>query len=115
MAREKKKKRVVNPHYKFTNKTVPLIVIFGLSLGIVSMAALIMTIVLTFTRGGVAPFNYGITAAVALLFSAGGLFCCIRGRLMPDTYVFFSTLGMAVCSINIFFVIYILGKGILNL
>ncbi|MBR6094421.1 MAG: hypothetical protein IKP92_05270 [Lachnospiraceae bacterium] len=115
MAREKKKKRVVNPHYKFTNKTVPMIVIFGLSLGIMSLAALIMTIVLTFTRGGVAPFNYGITALVAFLFSAFGLFCCIRGRLMPDTYVFFSTLGMGICGINIFFVIYILGRGILSL
>ena len=111
----KKSKRVVNPHYKFTNKTVPLIVIFGLSLGVMSFAALVMTIILTFARGGTAPFNFGITAAVALIFSVAGLVLNIKGRLMPDTYIFFSTLGMAVCGVNIFFVIYILGRGILSL
>ncbi len=115
MAKEKKKKRAVNPHYKFTNKTVPLIVIFGLSLGVMSLLALLMTVILTFYRGGVAPFNYGITALVAFLFSAVGLFCCIKGRLMPDTYVFFSTLGMAVNGVNVFFIIYLLGRGIMNL
>ena len=106
------KKRTVNPHYKFTNKTVPLIAIVGLALGVMSLIALFMTVLFTFQRGGEAPLSYGLTWIVAFVFSAGGLFCSIKGRLSPDTYVFFPTIGMVVNGINIFLVIYMLGRGI---
>ena len=109
------KPRKVNPHYKFTNKTVPLIAIVGVSLGAMSFLSLLMTVILTFSKGGTAPLSYGITVIVATLFSLGGLVCSIRARMMRDTYVFFSTIGIALNAVNIFFVIYILGRGIMAL
>jgi hypothetical protein len=109
------KSRKVNPHYKFTNKRVPLIAIVGVSLGGMSFLALLMTIILTFTKGGTAPLSYGITVIVATLFSAAGLFCSIKARMMRDTYIYFPTIGIVLNSVNLFFVIYILGRGIMAL
>ncbi|MCR4814273.1 MAG: DUF6142 family protein [Lachnospiraceae bacterium] len=108
-------KRKVNPHYKFTNKTIPLISIAGLSLGVMSFAALILEIVFTFQKGGVAPLSYGITTILCLIFSVAGLVFSIKGRMMPDVYIYFPTLGMIVNSVNIFGIIYIIGRGILSM
>ncbi len=110
---EKEKRRKVNPHYKFTNKIIPLISIVGVSLGVMSLIALILEIFFTFRMGGEAPMSYGLTTIVCLIFSIAGLVCSIKGRMMPDVYVFFPTIGMTVCSINIFAIIYIIGRGIL--
>lgn len=109
------KPRKVNPHYKFTNKKVPLIAILGVSLGVMSLVAVILTVAFTFQMGGTAPTNYGLTVLVALIFSLAGLFCSAKARMMPDTYLFFSTIGIAVNGINIFLIIYILGRGIMAL
>ena len=99
------KPRKVNPHYKFTNKKVPLIAILGVSLGVMSLVAVILTVAFTFQMGGTAPTNYGLTVLVALIFSLAGLFCSAKARMMPDTYLFFSTIGIAVNGINIFLII----------
>jgi hypothetical protein len=107
------KKRKVNPHYKFTNKTVPLIAVVGLCLGAMSFLALVLTVLFTFQKGGETPLSYGLTWVVAFVFSAVGLFFSVKGRMRPDTYVFFPTIGMVVNSVNIFLVIYIMGRGIL--
>lgn len=105
----------VNPHYKFTNKTVPQIAILGLSLGVMSLAAVILTILLSFKNGGEAKLSYGLTVVLALVFSLAGMICSIKGRMMPDTYKFFSTFGIAINGVNIFLIIYILGRGIMAL
>ena len=111
----KDRRRTVNPHYKFTNKTVPQIAILGVSLGVMSLAALVLSVVLAFRNGGEAMPSAGLTVIVAAAFSIAGMICSVKGRLMPDTYVFFSTLGIGINGINIFFVIYLLGKGIMEL
>lgn len=103
----------VNPHYKFTNKTVPQIAILGVSLGVMSLAAIILVILLAFKNGGEAKLSYGLTVVVALIFSLAGMFCSVKGQMMPDTYKFFSTFGIAINGINIFLIIYILGRGIM--
>lgn len=105
----------VNPHYKFTNKTVPQIAILGVSLGLMSLIAVILVIFLTFQNGGEARLSYGLTVAVALIFSLAGMVCSVKGRMMPDTYLFFSTFGIAINGVNIFLIIYILGRGIMML
>ena len=107
------KRRRVNPHYKFTNKTINLISVVGVSLGAMSLVALFMAVFLTFRMGGTAPLSYGITTIICTVFSIAGLVCSVRGRLMPDTYVYFPTIGMALNSINLFAIIYILGRGIM--
>ena len=105
----------VNPHYKFTNKTVPQIAILGLALGLMSLVAVILVILLAFRNGGEAKLSYGLTVVVAFVFSIAGMVCSVKGRMMPDTYKFFSTFGIAINGINIFLMIYILGRGIMIL
>ena len=109
------KRRKVNPHYKFTNKIIPLISIAGLSLGVMSTVALILEIAFTFRMGGVAPLSYGLTTALCLVFSVAGLVCSIKGRMMPDVYIYFPTLGMIFNGANIFAIVYIIGRGILSM
>lgn len=109
----KAERRRVNPHYKFTNKHIPLISVAGLSLGVMSLVALVLEIVLTYNLGGTAPLGYGITTIVCLVFSIAGFVCSLRGRLQPDTYLYFSTIGMVINAINVFWIIYLLGRGIM--
>ena len=80
-----------------------------------SFAALVLEIVFTFQKGGVAPLSYGITTILCMIFSIAGLVFSIKGRMMPDVYIYFPTLGMIVNSVNIFGIIYIIGRGILSM
>ena len=54
--------------------------------------ALVLTVLFTFQKGGEAPLSYGLTWVVAFVFSAVGLFFSVKGRMRPDTYVFFPTI-----------------------
>ena len=104
----------VNPHYKFTNKTVPQIAILGVSLGVMSLVAIFLVILLTFRNGGEAKLSYGLTVVLAFIFSLAGMIFSVKARMMPDTYLFFSTFGIGINGVNIFLIIYILGRGIMN-
>lgn len=57
---------------KFSVKTTKLLTVFGMMLGVISVAAVITLLYRTFLRGGEATISYAFTGVLISLFSVVG-------------------------------------------
>lgn len=80
--------------YIFTNKRHPEKAIMSTILGIISIAALITVVFLTYKKGGEAPAGYGFTGILATIFSLTGLGLGIASFKEKDKYRLFPVLGI---------------------
>ena len=65
-----------------------------MSLGLISVISTLLMIYLTYLNGGQAQLRYGAVVFVCLIFAVTGLILAILSRREPDTWYFFSYLGM---------------------
>lgn len=100
--------------YKFTDKKIDNLSIMGIILGSISLLALIAAIIISFFNDGQAFIRFGLTVIVALVFSVVGEILSIISRLQPDNYYILSDTGIVINTINLFFIMYIVGLGIMN-
>ncbi|GEM_PF-1696365 len=100
--------------YKFTDKKIDNLSIMGIILGSISLLALIAAIIISFFNDGQAFIRFGLTVIVALVFSVVGEILSIVSRLQPDNYYILSDTGIVINTINLFFIMYIVGLGIMN-
>ena len=103
----------INPKYKFTNKQIPPQSVRSAALGVISVAGIIAVTILSFKNEGVAEVRYGVTVILAAVFSIIGLVLGVWSRMIKDVYYFWAYFGIAVNSLVLFFVIYLLGLGIM--
>lgn len=78
-------------------------------LGMISISAIIIVIVLSFQTDGVAKRQYGTSVLLALIFSLTGIVLGVLSKLEKDMFYFFSYLGiilnlLAVCAVS--FILY---------
>ncbi|MCR4686154.1 MAG: DUF6142 family protein [Lachnospiraceae bacterium] len=100
--------------YKFTDKKIDNLSIMGIVLGSISLLALIAAIIISFFNDGQAFIRFGLTVILALIFSIVGEVLSIISRLQPDNYYILSDTGIVINTINLFFIMYIVGLGIMN-
>ncbi len=100
--------------YKFTDKKIDNLSIMGIILGSISLLALIAAIIISFFNDGQAFIRFGLTVILALIFSIVGEVLSIISRLQPDNYYILSDTGIVINTINLFFIMYIVGLGIMN-
>lgn len=62
--------------------------------GILSLVSLAIVVYLSYRKGGAVPVNYGMTGALAALFSLLGLILAVSAVRQRDCYRLFTVLGI---------------------
>lgn len=101
--------------YKFTNKKHPLKGSMAFVLGVISLAAILLAIYLTFMAHGVAEKQYGTVVLVSILFSITGLVMAIMSLMEQEIYRFFPIGGVLLNTLSIVLAGFILYLGVNNL
>ncbi len=96
----------------YTNKQHTLKGIFSAILAVVSMAALIFLIVMSYVRGGEITATFGAIAFICTVFSSAGIIIGLMGKNEPDRYYFFSYLGIVWNIVDLLMISGILYSGI---
>ena len=80
--------------YKFTNKKHPEKGIMSMVLGVISLVSIAVAVYQTYLAKGSAGSNMGIVGVVVTVFAITGLVLGYLGKNEPDTFKFFSILGL---------------------
>ena len=99
--------------YKFTIKKISPWSVMSTILVVISMVSMLLAVIFTFHNHGEARIGYGLTSILSLIFSGVGMGLGIKTRLEKDMYYIFANSGIAVNSLVLAFIIYILVLGIM--
>ena len=80
--------------YIFTNKTHTVKGIMATILGIISLATLTYTLIMSYQSAGNIPREYGAAALLVTIFSFVGVALGVISKTEKDKYYFFSYLGL---------------------
>ena len=64
-------------------------------LGIISMATLVYTVLMSYRQNGEVPRQYGAAAMLVMVFAFAGIILGVISRMERDKYYLFSYLGIA--------------------
>ncbi len=81
-------------NYMFTNRRHSDKAVMGMILGIISLAAMIAVIFLSYTKGGNVPAGYGFTGLFAVVFSVVGLVLGITSIREKNQFLLFPVIGI---------------------
>ena len=81
--------------YIFTNKEHTRKGIMATILGIISIATLIYTVLMSYRQDGDVPRQYGAAAMLVMVFAFVGIILGVVSRTERDKYYLFSYLGIA--------------------
>ncbi len=81
--------------YIFTNKEHTRKGIMATILGIISIATLIYTVLMSYRQDGNVPRQYGAAAMLVMVFAFVGIILGVISRTERDKYYLFSYLGIA--------------------
>lgn len=81
--------------YIFTNKEHTRKGIMATILGIISMATLVYTVLMSYRQNGEVPRQYGAAAMLVMVFAFVGIILGVISRMERDKYYLFSYLGIA--------------------
>lgn len=81
--------------YIFTNKEHTRKGIMATILGIISIATLIYTVLMSYRQDGDVPRQYGAAAMLVMVFAFVGIILGVISRMERDKYYLFSYLGIA--------------------
>lgn len=81
--------------YIFTNKEHTRKGIMATILGIISIATLVYTVLMSYRQDGEVPRQYGAAAMLVMLFAFVGIILGVVSRMERDKYYLFSYLGIA--------------------
>lgn len=81
--------------YIFTNKEHTRKGIMATILGIISIATLIYTVLMSYRQDGNVPRQYGAAAMLVMVFAFAGIILGVISRMERDKYYLFSYLGIA--------------------
>lgn len=80
--------------YIFTNKKNSNVAVMGVILGVISLTALGIVVLLSFLNGGNAKISYGYTGLLAAIYSLIGLLLGVVTAQNKNYYRFFPALGI---------------------
>jgi len=98
-----------NKKYMFTNKNYSSKSIMSAILGLISAAALIYAVYLTYAAGGRALPRYGASLLLTTIFAFVGLILGILAKMEPETFYLFAYIGLVLnilVLLGISFVLY---------
>lgn len=78
----------------FTSKKKSNRALLGDCFGAISLFFGLLTVYLSFRRGGEAPLQYGAVLLLCTVLALAGMILSVLSRREPDCYYFFSYLGM---------------------
>ncbi len=99
--------------YKFTIKKISPWSVMSTILGVISLLSMVIAIILTFQNQGEAKVGYGITSAVALIFTIIGMILGIKTRFEKDMYYIFANIGIIINGLMLAFLVYVFVLGFL--
>ncbi len=95
----------------FTNKQHTQKGIMSTILGVISLATLAYTVVMSYQRNGDIPLQYGTAALLVTFFSLAGAAIGVVSKTERDKYYLFSYLGIGLNVLALIFISIILYAG----
>lgn len=105
---------IPNANYKFTDKKISPFSVMSMVLSFISLAAILASVIISFNLAGVIDKRIGMTMVLCFVFSLTALGFAIRTYFQKNIYHVFSNIGAAVSTINLLFIMYVYGIGIMR-
>lgn len=100
-------------NYKFTDKKISPVSVMSIVLSSISSVAMIAQVFISFHLAGDVAMKSGITSLMCLLFSFVALGLAVSTYFKKNVFYVFAHVGLVISSINLFFLMYIYGLGIM--
>lgn len=106
--------KLPNANYKFTDKKIPPLSVMSTTLSGISFVALLALLIVSFATGGQIEMKFGITSFMCFLFSIVSVVFSLITLCQKNVFHVLAIVGLAVSSVNLFFLMYIYGLGIVG-
>lgn len=106
--------KLPNANYKFTDKKISPFSVMSVSLSLISFIALVILIIMSFKLAGQIELKVGLTTFLCLIFSLTALGLSIRTYFQKNVYHIFSHIGTGISAVNILFIMYVYGVGLIG-
>ncbi|MBP5528996.1 MAG: hypothetical protein J6X80_03000 [Lachnospiraceae bacterium] len=106
--------KLPNANYKFTDKKISPLSVMSIVLSFISFAALLVSLIMSFKLAGQIETRVGITAILCLVFSLTSVVLSIRTYFQKKVYHVFSHIGLAVAAVNLIYLMYVYGLGMIG-
>lgn len=106
--------KLPNKSYKFTDKKIPPASVMSSVLAIIAFIALVTMIIISFAVAGEVEMKFGVTSILCLLFSVTSVGLAVRTYFQKNVFHVLSHVGVGFSVVNLFFLMYIYGLGLLQ-
>ena len=103
-----------NANYKFTDKKLSPFSVMSMVLSGISLVAILVSVIISFNLAGVIDKRIGVSMFLCLIFSLTAVGFSIRTYFQKNVFHVFSNIGLAVGMVNLFFIMYVYGIGIMG-
>ncbi len=107
--------KLPNANYKFTDKKIPPLSVMSAVLSLVSLVALIVLFFMSYSAGGDIKQSAGTTSLLCAIFSFTAIGFSIRTYFQKNVFHVLSHIGLLISMINIFYLMYVYGIGLMAL
>lgn len=106
--------KLPNTNYKFTDKKISPFSVMSMVLSSISFVALVVSLIISYNTAGQIDERFGLTALLCVVFSLVSLGLSIRTYFQKNVYHVFSHIGIGIAAINLVYLMYIYGIGIIG-
>lgn len=106
--------KLPNTNYKFTDKKIPPESVMSSVLAIIAFVALVVMVIISFAVAGEVEMKFGITSVLCFIFSLVSVGLAIRTYFQKNVFHVLAHVGIGFSAVNLFFLMYIYGLGLLH-
>ncbi|MBO4310049.1 MAG: hypothetical protein J5856_03165 [Lachnospiraceae bacterium] len=103
-----------NANYKFTDKKISPLSVMSVVLSTISFITLIILLIVSYNTAGNIEVRFGQSAFLCALFSFAAIVLSIRTYFQKNVYHVFSNIGTAIAGINLIYLMYVYGLGMIG-
>ena len=101
-------------HYMFTNKKYSQRGMLSSVLGLIALAGVILSVVLSYREKGAMDPRFGLATFLAFLIAVNGLIQGIRAKLEKDVFLFFPIFGIVSDAFVLLWGVFIVYAGVIG-
>lgn len=106
--------KLPNTDYKFTDKKISPLSVMSVVLSLISFIALFVSLIMSYKLAGQIEGKVGITALLCFVFSLTSIVLSIRTYFQKNVFHVFSHIGTAIGAVNLIYLMYVYGLGMIG-
>ena len=106
--------KLPSANYKFTDKRVSPFSVMSVVLSLISFVALLVMLIMSYNLAGEVAMKMGMSTFLALIFSLTALVFSILTYFKKNVYHIISHIGTVISIINLVYIMYIYGVGMIG-